>query len=381
MKLYFYYVPLFFIGYAFFESETEINRFYPYLMVILLAVAGLGIVQAIIGPTFLNPATLAEDIRELSTTYRVAPISGLVAYRPTSVFVSTGRFAFMLTPAWLFTFGYGVYLLLRHRRYRVLAFLALGVVSVAIAMCASRGALMWTLGSALVCVPALIWGCPWQKGQLVRILRSFQRAAIVVVLSLFVMFLAYPDALKARISVYQETLDPSSSASEVTHRTQSYPLQQFLYAFDYPRWPYGYGIGTTSLGGQYITRIMHAPPMGIGVESGYGGMILELGIAGLALFLVLAGSIVFHAGRIVLKLRHTPWFPLGFVIFWYVFLYLFPYLWTGLQQFQDFILNSLFWFSLGILFRLPTFIPVQPQAAKSGAPAQVPNVAYSPRPI
>jgi len=381
MKLYFYYVPLFFIGYAFFESEAEINRFFPFLMAILLAVAGLGIVQSIVGPTFLNPSSLAEDIRELSTTYRVAPISGLIAYRPTSVFVSTGRFAFMLTPAWLFAFGYGVYLLLRSRRYRLLAFIALGVLSVAIAMCASRGALMWTLGSAVVCAPALIWGCPWQKGQLVRILRSFQRAALVVVLSLFVMFLVYPDALKARLSVYQETLDPSSSASEVGHRTQFYPLQQLMYAFDYPRWPYGYGIGTASLGTQYITRIMHAQPMGIGVESGFGGMILELGIGGLFLFLILASSIFVHAARVMLKLRNTPWFPLGFVIFWYTFLYLFPYLWTGLQQFQDFILNSFFWFFLGVLFRLPSFVPTQQAAAKSAAPLPTPNVAYSPRPI
>jgi hypothetical protein len=375
MKLYFYYVPLFFIGYAFFESEEDINRFYPFLMSILLVVAGLGIAQSILGPTFLNPSTLQEDIRELSTTYRVAPISGLIAYRPTSVFVSTGRFAFMLTPAWLFAFGYCVYLLLRSKRYRILAFLALGFLSVAVAMCASRGTFMWTIGSAICCVPALIWGCPWQKGQLVRILRSFQRALMIVVLGIFVMFLVYPDAIKARMSVYQETLDPSSPASEIVHRTQVYPLQQLMYAFDYPRWPYGYGIGTASLGTQYIIRIMHAPPMNIGVESGFGGMILELGIAGLFLFLLMAGSIVFHAGRVVLKLRNTPWFPLGFVIFWYSILFLFLYLWTGLQQFQDFILNSFLWFSLGILFRLRTYIRPAQQAVANATPAPARRVA------
>jgi len=55
----------------------------------------------------------------------------------------------------------------------------------------------------------------------------------------------------------------------------------------------------------------------------------------------------------VRKLKGTPWFPIGFVIFWYAFLFLFPYVWGGWATFEDFILNSLFWLCLGILFRLP----------------------------
>lgn len=352
LKLYFYYVPLLFIGYALIKSESDLQRFFPFLMVLTLLVSGLGIAQAILGPTFLNPAVLQEDIRELSTNYRVAPISGMIVYRPNSVFVSSGRFAFFLVPAWLYAFGYGAYLLLRSRRHRLLTFITLGVTTVAVAMCASRGTLLWTLGSALVGVPAFLWGCPWHKGQLLRVLRSFLRTALAVTGALLVTLFLYPEALMGRLSFYWETLDPSSTSSELLQRTRTYPLQNFLYAFDYPRWPYGYGIGTASLGLQYVARILHVPPLGIGVESGFGTLVLELGIVGLFLYLLLATAIILSAWSAVRKLKGTPWFPIGFVIFWYSFLFLFPYIWGGLQPFEDFILNSLLWFSLGILFRL-----------------------------
>src|SRR5258708_16589985 len=92
LKLFFYYVPLLFVGYALLNSETELRHFFFVNMILALIIVSLRLAQAIIGHTFLNPAIVAEDIRELSTLYRVSPISGLTMYRPNSVFVSTGRF-------------------------------------------------------------------------------------------------------------------------------------------------------------------------------------------------------------------------------------------------------------------------------------------------
>src|SRR5215467_1126405 len=88
MKLYFLYVPLIYIGYALIQSDEALQHFCSFLCVLILIVAGLGIAQSVIGADFLNPPHPQEDIRQMSTLYRVAPISGLVAYRPTSVFVS-----------------------------------------------------------------------------------------------------------------------------------------------------------------------------------------------------------------------------------------------------------------------------------------------------
>ena len=79
MKVYFLYVPLIFVGYALLESEEELRRFFSFICILILIVAGLGLAQSIIGPTFLNPSTLQEDIRELSTLYRVTSSGGCLS--------------------------------------------------------------------------------------------------------------------------------------------------------------------------------------------------------------------------------------------------------------------------------------------------------------
>src|ERR1700736_1387726 len=67
VKLFFWYIPLYFVGYALFNSEADLRRFFRLNAWLAMVISGLGIAQSIIGPSFLNPATLAEDIREVST--------------------------------------------------------------------------------------------------------------------------------------------------------------------------------------------------------------------------------------------------------------------------------------------------------------------------
>src|SRR5712664_77241 len=74
LKLFFCYVPLLFVGYALLNSEAELRHFFFLNMILAAIIVSLGIVQAIVGHTFLNPVNLADDIRELSTNYRTAPI-------------------------------------------------------------------------------------------------------------------------------------------------------------------------------------------------------------------------------------------------------------------------------------------------------------------
>jgi hypothetical protein len=168
------------------------------------------------------------------------------------------------------------------------------------------------------------------------------------------LFYAYPDALLSRLAIYQETLTPNSSTSELTHRGWTYPVQNFLGAFNYERWPYGYGIGTTALGGQYVARFFHVtPPVG-GVESGFGTLVVEMGIAGLILWLVMSVAILISAWKVVKKLRGSPWFPLGFIVFWNAWILLIPSTYGGIAAYEDFLLNAYFWLLLGVLFRLPT---------------------------
>lgn len=153
-----------------------------------------------------------------------------------------------------------------------------------------------------------------------------------------------------------------------------YPLRNFLGAFGYERWPYAYGIGTTSLGTQYVARIFHAKPPVVGVESGFGTLVVEMGIGGLVLWFVMTFAILYSAWQVVKKLRGSPWFPLAFAIFWYAGLLLLPMTFSGIQPYEDFVLNAYFWLLLGILFRLPT-LAVSAQYAATAQPSPM----YDPR--
>ena len=355
LKLCFFYAPLLFVGHALVDSEKELRRFFFFNSVLILVVAAFGIAQSILGHTFLNPEVIQEDIRSLSTLYRVSPITGLVAYRPTSFFVSAGRFQNFLLVSWILSLGFGGFLLMRKQSGRLLGFTTVGIVAAASLLTASRGIILWALASAMVVAPAVIWGASWAGEQRIRVMRAVQRAAVFVAIALTILVGIFPQEVASRLAIYTETLSPSSSKSELGFRSWDYPLQNFVAAFDYPRWPYGYGTGTASLGVQYVARIMHAPPMNVGVENGYGQLVIELGIVGLLLWILLAYAITRSAWRATKNLKGTVWFPIGFAIFWYAFLLVFPLTFYGFIAYQDFVMNAYFWLMLGILFRVSEF--------------------------
>jgi O-antigen ligase len=113
---------------------------------------------------------------------------------------------------------------------------------------------------------------------------------------------------------------------------------------------------------------------GLGVESGFGTLVVEMGIGGLVLWLIMSSAIVVSAWKIVRKLKGTPWFPIAFVIFWYTFILLFPITFTSMPAYQDFVLNTYLWLLLGILFRLPKLMP-SAQFAPEASPRRK-NVYY-----
>jgi hypothetical protein len=373
VKLFFWYIPLYFVGYALFNSEADLRRFFGINAWLTLIITGLGVAQSIIGPSFLNPARPADEIRELSTLYRVSPITGLISYRAPSVFVSTGRYTNYLLVSWVLILAFTGYLLLRQRRGRNIAFISLAVTYAAIILSGSRGAFLWTAGVALIVAVAFVWGAPWRQREVIRVFRTLQRAALGIALAIVALFLVFPDALLARLAIYSETLTPGSSASELQHRTWEYPIQNFLGAFEYDRWPYGYGIGTSSLGVQYVAKIFHEVPMGIGVESGFGSLVVEMGIGGLILWFIMSIAIIVSAWKVVKKLRGSPWFPIAFSIFLYATVLLIPMTFASMVAYEDFVINAYFWLMLGVLFRLPT-LPLSSQFAH--VPATAPGTRF-----
>jgi hypothetical protein len=363
LKLCFLYAPLLLVGHALVDSEKELRRFFFFNSVLILVVAGFGIAQSVLGHTFLNPEEMQEDIRGLSTLYRASPITGLVAYRPTSFFVSAGRFQNFLIISWVLALGFGGFLLMRKQSGRLIAFTTVGVLAAGSLLTASRGVFLWNLLSALIIAPAVIWGASWSGKQRIKVIRAIQRAAVFVAIALTFLVAIFPQEVASRLAIYTESLSPYSSKSELGYRSWGYPLNNFAAAFDYPRWPYGYGTGTASLGVQYVARIMHAQPMNIGVENGYGQLVIELGIGGLLLWIILAFAITRSAWQAAKNLKGTVWFPIGFAIFLFVFLLVFPMSFYGFIAYQDFVMNAYFWLTLGILFRISKFprnLPIAP---------------------
>jgi len=326
------------------------HRLFSLLSVLILMVAGLGLAQSILGPTFLSPQTLQEDIREAGTLFRYTS-GGEVAYRPTSVFVSVGRFQNFLILSWVISLGYAAYLLVRGIRKRTLAFVTVAVVGAASVMSTSRGVFMWNMGNGLVMGAAFLWGAPWRQGETTRMLRAIQRTVLLTGMALISLTVVFPKELNSRLTVYSETLLPSSPGSELVARTHDYPLRQLKNAFQDPRWPIGNGTGTSGLGLQYLRRFFNVLPLPIGVESGFGNIVVELGILGLVCWLVLGSAITFSAWKVVKHLRGTPLFPLAFSIFLYVVLIFFPMTYIGMP-YQDFLLNAYLWLLAGILYRL-----------------------------
>ena len=75
MKVYFLYVPLIYVGYALIQSEEDLHRFFSFTCVLILIVAGLGLAQSVIGPSFLNPVTCRKTSVSLAipTASRPSP--------------------------------------------------------------------------------------------------------------------------------------------------------------------------------------------------------------------------------------------------------------------------------------------------------------------
>jgi hypothetical protein len=69
--------------------------------------------------------------------------------------------------------------------------------------------------------------------------------------------------------------------------------------------------------------------------------------------MVMSITVLFHAWKVVIGLKGSPWFPLGFMIFWYAGVLLIPMTFSAMTPYQDFVMNAYMWLLLGVLFRLP----------------------------
>ena len=116
----------------------------------------------------------------------------------------------------------------------------------------------------------------------------------------------------------------------------------------------------SSLGMQYVSRFLEEPLPGFEVESGYGSILVEMGIFGLILWFFWVGVLLWQGWKVVRNLRETVYFPLGFAIWWYAVVSLVLLMYFGIQFYQNFVNNAYLWLLTGVLYRLPT-LALMPQ--------------------
>ncbi len=353
LKLYFYYFPLMFVGYALLRTEEDLNKILTVTIVVGGIVALLGIVQAIVGQSFLSPAELAPELIGLGRLKRTAPISGTVVSAPTSVFVSAGRFSMYLVLVWILSFGTVGYQLLRKGRWTYTPLFCIGLASVATMVSGTRTPFMFIGASALVLAAGFLWGAPFRGGRANRLVKAIRRTFLVAGIAILMMFQFYPRAIGANWAFLSETLSPTSEKSELAIRGWDYPMSNLARVFDYAQWPYGYGTGVASLGTQYVSRLLGIPDPGFKLENGVASLILEMGILGPILWVCWGAALIISGWRAVRRLRQTPFFPLGLSILWYSFVLIFMLTYFGIATYQNFVLNAYLWLLLGVMFRLP----------------------------
>jgi hypothetical protein len=352
-KLYFYYIPLMYVGYALIRNDEDLRKFLMANVILAAVIASLGITQAIVGHSFLNPTTLAPELRDLGHLDRVTPISNQILSLPTAVFVSSGRYFLFLTMMEILAIAAAGYLLYYTHRNRKMTFLVVGLIGAGILLSGSRGAVVYGVASTLVLAAGFLWGAPWRERQAHRMLKAIRRYFIMAAVGLTAILLLFPNEAGSRLAFYAETLNPNSSAYEVSSRTWDYPIANLMGAFTRPNWVIGNGIGTASLGTQYVSKALGQRAPDLWVEEGYGQLIIEMGIIAPFLWLLWTGALLYHSWGVVRRLRQTRFFPIAFAIFWYAFLLLYPFTYGGLAPYQNFVSNAYLWLLVGILFRLP----------------------------
>jgi len=371
MKTYFYYVPLMFVAYALVQTDQDLRKFLVVNIVLAGVIGGLGIVQAILGNSFLNPTTLAPELQDLGDLSKISPLSGQVFNLPTSVFVSAGRFATYLIPAFIMVMGTAGYLILHTKQHRKLVFVVLGALGVASLLSGSRTASGFVASSALALSAAFLWGAPWRQQQGHRLVKVLRRSFIVGALGLAAAFVVFPEQAGSRLAYYTETLNPESSAYQGTSRTWDYPIDNLEIALGNPHWAIGNGIGTASLGTQYVDRLVGERPR-YGVESGFGTMIVEMGILAPMLWILWTGAMLYSIWKVVRSLRETRMFPIGFAFLWYAFLLFYPLTFLSIAVFENFVCNIYLWMFAGVVFRLPQLLKAPAVVPNASRPAEAP---------
>lgn len=350
------YIPLLYLGYSFIKEEKH----YRDLLILMMSVAGLisllGLTQAVFGLNFLNPDS-APNLR-LYLTRTVA--SGQMSIpRPTATFVDAGRFAsYVLFMSYL---GLGLigYLYttkgLSTQRQRFWAIFTCATVLAGLFLSGGRAGLLWILLSLM----GLYWVYRRTRWRRTATRRAFPfiRVAFGTAVVFISLIIAFPQRFEAVYQFFVESVDPTSPYTEAFSRPRG-SWDDTVKAFSVGGLM-GNGTGSASLGLLYLTPYLTEDQVyrfRYQIEGGFAVVLWEWGAVGLFLWLWWSFGLMRRVYLIAKATRGTRFFwPSTTTLFCFGIL-LFPSFATGMSVYQNYITQSLLWFTAGMVFRFPTLI-------------------------
>jgi hypothetical protein len=368
LKLYFYYVPLAFLGYAMVQRPKDLERLLTITVLAGIVIAVLGVAQSVLGIEFLTPNDVSPELYDLTHVTRFSPVTHQMSVATSSVFVSAGRFSFYLIFLWIIAMGAQGYLLLIRHRGAIYGFLGIGVVTAAVMVSGTRTPFIFVVGSGLMMSAAFLWGAPWRWGQGHRLVTAIRRVFFIGAVGVILLAEVFPTALGGRWAFVSETLFPSDAGptSDLAVRGWDYPVQNLRAALGQEHWLAGVGTGTVSLGSQYVARFFNATLLQAGGENGFATITTEMGVFGLGLWIVWVTALLWSGWRVVKQLRQTVYFPIGFAIWWYCLVTLVLLFYLTAAAYQNFVNGAYMWLLVGVLYGLP-------RLAQMPAPVPIPR--------
>lgn len=344
LRLTFVYVPLLVVGLCYSCEGRDPALLLRTVLVVGALVAGVGIYQALVNPSFLTP----EPSEELAGLQIGMTRAEGVAY-VTSTFLSPARYVVFLLVA--VAAGLAIALLCRRRRARAFTLGGLALVTLGLLTSGARigivGLTLLVLGSWLLLLKSArsTGGVRRRREGMRDVLRLVALAGVGIAI-----VLVFSERVRTIVNFYQETLaDPESGV-----RSRAEVNLAFL-QLDAETWLFGHGTGSASFGIQYIV-----PDVEFSIEGGYAAMVWELGFLGLAFYLALA----LQVSRVFLVpppgLAPTSWRPLSAALGSLVLLSLWVLNLLG-ASLQQYVVAIPLWLFTGVVLGLRS----RPEAASS----------------
>lgn len=353
LRLDFLYAPLVVGGSLIASRESSLRRWLSGLALLGGLASMVGIVQAVVGPSFLAPESPVPGLRNL-VLVRGLPGSGLI-YRPTGTFVDPGRFDSMALIA--LAVGLAVFLL-GSRQQAYIGVACSGIA--AAALWVSGGRTVFLGGVFLLAVALLASGFRKRSPARWRSVVSVGSAAVAVI----ALVTVFPAVGLSRSLWYRETLSPRALNNEWPTRWGAFSAS-ILFGVQ-EGGLIGRGTGTQSLGRQYLYEGNEEPPLARSVvEGGYAAVAIEWGWMGVVLWVSWSVGWSWRQWRSVLDTRGSPLARTKLVLFGWVFFFLFLGFFGGFQSFQNYVGNAYFWLVSGMIFT-----QLRPEQALSSRPGK-----------